>query len=317
MPARPTALVLRALGLGDFFTGLPALKLLREALPTHRIVLAAPRQFAPLARLAGTVDELVPAHELTPLVAPPRHPELAVDLHGNGPESRALLLDCAPQRLLAYGNGGPRWRRHEHEVPRWCRLIAEGLPVPYARYPSVVGALPVPPCDQLRPGATVPPDATILHCGAKAASRRWPAERFAALAILLRERGHDVVVSGGPGERELTRGIAAAAGVPAVEGLDLIELLRMVAAARLVVCGDTGVAHVASNYATPSVLLFGPVSPRLWGPPADVRHQVLWHGTGDGDPHGGTPDPALLAIGVAEVAAAVDRAVPAPESTVR
>ncbi len=97
---------LRAPGLGDFFTGLPALKLLREALPTHRIVLAAPRRFGLLARRAGTVGELVQAHELTPLSAPPRHPELAFDLHGNGPESRALLLDCAPDRLLAYENGG-------------------------------------------------------------------------------------------------------------------------------------------------------------------------------------------------------------------
>jgi ADP-heptose:LPS heptosyltransferase len=296
---RPTALVLRALGLGDFLTGLPALAMLRTALPEHRIVLAAPRVFAPLAELAGTVDALVHGHELEPLVDPPRHPELAVDLHGNGPQSRQLLLDCEPARLLAFDDGGPRWRRDEHEVHRWCRLISEGLPAPDLPAPSVVGALPVPP------GAAPRAGATVLHCGAKARSRRWPAERFAALAILLRARGHDVVITGGAAERETAHRIGAAAGVPVLADLDLLDLLRLVAAGRLVVSGDTGVGHVASNYATPSVLLFGPVSPRSWGPPADPRHQVLWHGTGDGDPHGDTPDPALMAIGVAEAAAAV------------
>ena len=45
MTGRPVALVLRALGLGDLVTGLPALRLLRSALPEHRIVLAAQRYF--------------------------------------------------------------------------------------------------------------------------------------------------------------------------------------------------------------------------------------------------------------------------------
>ena len=79
--------------------------------------------------------------------------------------------------------------------------------------------------------------------------------------------------------------------------------------ALLVVSGDTGVAHVASAYGTPSVVLFGPVSPARWGPPADPRHQVLWHGDGTGDPHGADLDPALQRITVDEVGCAVDRAV--------
>ncbi|MCU1657032.1 MAG: ADP-heptose:LPS heptosyltransferase [Pseudonocardiales bacterium] len=305
MSERPIALVLRALGLGDFLTGLPALALLRTALPEHRIVLAAPEQLAPLARLAGTVDDLVHGHELEPLRDPPPRPELAIDLHGNGPQSRRLLQSCAPGRLVAYGEGMVCWRRDEHEVARWCRLVAEALPIPGARYPSVVGALPAPP------GADLFVGVTVLHSGAKAPARRWPAERFAALAILLRERGHDVVVTGGPGEQALARRIAAAARVRALARLDLLDLLRLVAGARLIVCGDTGIAHVATNYATPSVVLFGPVSPQCWGPPPDSRHQVLWHGAGDGDPHADAPDPALLAITVAEAAAAADRALAA------
>jgi ADP-heptose:LPS heptosyltransferase len=205
--------------------------------------------------------------------------------------------------LLAFKYDGIAWLPDEHEVARWCRLVAYGLGRPaHIGYPSVVGALPEPT------GVDVPSGLTVLHCGAKSLSRRWPAERFAGLAILLRARGHEVVITGGPAERQLARSIAAAADVRALTGLTLLELTALVARARVVVCGDTGVGHVATNYGTPSVLLFGPVSPLIWGPPADPRHHVLWHGTGTGDPHGDVPDPALLAIDVHQAADAVQRA---------
>jgi hypothetical protein len=48
-------------------------------------------------------------------------------------------------------------------------------------------------------------------------------------------------------------------------------------------------------------VLFGPTPPHRWGPPEDGPHDVLWHGTGVGDPHADAPDPALLEITVDEV----------------
>jgi ADP-heptose:LPS heptosyltransferase len=73
-----------------------------------------------------------------------------------------------------------------------------------------------------------------------------------------------------------------------------------------VVCGDTGVGHLATAFGTPSVLLFGPTPPALWGPPASrPQHRVLHHG-GRGDPHGATLDPALAAISVADVLREID-----------
>ena len=55
------------------------------------------------------------------------------------------------------------------------------------------------------------------------------------------------------------------------------------------------------------MLLFGPVSPALWGPAIDRElHRVLWHGDGTGDPHGTGPDPALLRITPDEVLAVAD-----------
>jgi ADP-heptose:LPS heptosyltransferase len=123
--------------------------------------------------------------------------------------------------------------------------------------------------------------------------------------------GHDVVVTGSGEEVPLAEGIAARAGVPAQTALSLPQLLALIAGSRLVVCGDTGIAHVASNYRTPSVVLFGPVSPHVWGPPPQPRHQVHWYGDGCGDPHGNAPDPALLKISIEDVMAAADRALAA------
>jgi ADP-heptose:LPS heptosyltransferase len=340
---RPVALALRALGLGDFVTGLPALRLLRQALPEHRLILAAPAVFQPLLPLGVPVDALLPTGELQP-VGWTGQVEVAVDLHGNGPASRVLLQRLGPSRLIGFGHpaaglAGPPWWPREHEITRWQRLIAEsfglppalvtgeparlaipadapvpsepvpGEPVPSEPVPSEpMPSEPVPDEPMLGEPASdrVPGRLTVLHPGAAANARRWPVERFAAVARRLHQRGHRVAWTGSAAERPLVTELARATGGRALAGLDLRQLFAVVARARLVISGDTGVAHVASLYRTPSVVLFGPVAPSCWGPPASGPHRVLWHGDGTGDPHGDEPDPALLRITVAEVLTAVE-----------
>jgi ADP-heptose:LPS heptosyltransferase len=118
------------------------------------------------------------------------------------------------------------------------------------------------------------------------------------VARRLAAEGHRVLVSGSPGEAADAHALAAAAGLSANTVLagrtDIGALAMLVAHAGLVICGDTGVAHLATAYGTRSVLLFGPMAPARWGPPAGgFRHTVLWRG-----PHG------LADIGVDEVYAA-------------
>ena len=318
---RPVVLALRALGLGDFLTGLPALGLIKAALPGHEVVLAAPAVFAPLVPLIPAVDRLLPAAELAPISPAPARLDVAIDLHGNGPASRRLLSALGPRQLHGFADPagrltGPRWRADEHEVSRWCRLVREVLPVPAgdpaAGEPAAGEPAAGEPAAECRavgcmelPQVAMPDSLTVLHPGAAAPSRRWPAERFAAVASALREQGHRVVVTGGPAEAALAQAVATDGGVPALLGLGLLELAALIGRAGLVVCGDTGVAHLATNYRTPSVLLFGPVSPASWGPPPGGPHRVLWHGDGTGDPHGEQIDPALSAITVEEVLHAV------------
>jgi ADP-heptose:LPS heptosyltransferase len=291
--------VLRPLGLGDLLTGVPAIRAVRAAVPGHRLVLATTAALAPLAGLVDAVDEVLPARELEPLDWDRSPPDLAVDLHGRGPASHVVVAGLHPRRLLTFaspGWPGPVWYPDEHEVRRWCRLVSEGL-----------GVDADPDALDLAVPAVPPPvtGAALVHPGAAFPGRRWPAERFAAVARELAAAGHDVRVTGGPAERDLACAVARGAGLGEEAVLagrtSTLELAATVAAAAVVVSGDTGVAHLATAYRRPSVLLFGPVSPALWGPPPRPQHVVLWHGDGTGDPWGTELDPALARITVDEV----------------
>lgn len=305
---RPLLVVLRTLGLGDFLTGVPALRALADAYPRHRRVLAAPRVLAPLATLTGAVDEVVDTEPLAPLDAALHGADVAVNLHGRGPQSHQLLLAARPRRLVSFSNpevpesaDGPPWRPGEHEVHRWCRLLeAYGIPADPARLD--LSPPPVPAPEETY-------GATLIHPGAASAARRWAPDRWATVARSEREKGHTVIVTGGPGEVELARTVARTSGLgdSAVYAgrTGLVELTALVAAAGRVVCGDTGVAHLATALRTPSVVLFGPVPPDEWGPPPEKPwHRALWSGN-RGDPHGDKPDSGLLEIRAEDALAAL------------
>ncbi len=284
--------VLRALGLGDLLTAVPALRALRRAFPDARITLAGPAALAALLP-AGLVDEWCDTRPLAALDADLIGADLAVNLHGRGPQSTAVLVATAPRRLVSYGVTST-WREDEHEVHRWCRLLTE------AGMPADPGELDLEIPD-VEPLAR---EAVLVHPGAAQPSRRWPVQRWAEVARRLQRLG-PVLVTGSAGERSRAEAVTAAAGLPAqacVAGAtDVRGLAALVGHARLLVSADTGVAHLATALRTPSVVLFGPTSPRLWGPPPDrSRHRVLWAGH-TGDNFAGRVDPGLLELTAEQV----------------
>jgi ADP-heptose:LPS heptosyltransferase len=284
--SRPKLVALRALGLGDLLTAVPALRALARAYPEHERILLAPAALQPIVDLLdGAVHALADTHGVRrpPQQLPPiaRGAHVAVNLHGRGPQSTALLRAAQPATLIAFGIQAD-WREDEHEVERWCRLMrAAGIPAG----PSELDIAPPP-------GPAPHPGATVIHPGASAPARRWPAERWAAVA---RAAPRPVVVTAGPGERALASAVADRAGAELFEG-DLRGLAALVAGAARVLCADTGIAHLATALRTPSVVLFGPTSPAHWGPPPErPQHRVIWTG-GHGDPNASEPHPGLLAI---------------------
>ena len=303
----PTVLALRALGLGDVLTAVPALRALAETFSDRPRVFAGPAALAPLATLAG-FEAHVEVRSLDDM-APVTPPHVAVNLHGRGPQSHRLLLGMRPKALLAFAHpevpesrGGPAWGEDEHEVERWCRLV---------RSAGIA-------CDPTRLDIEPPPGhvpaaagATLVHPGAATAARRWPVERWARVAHRELAEGRRVVVTGSAAERDLAHDLARRAGVPDRDVLagrtDVLTLARVVAAVDVVLCGDTGVAHLATALGTPSVVLFGPTSPARWGPPRDrPQHRVLWAGL-TGDPHADVPSEGLLMIEADDVVREVDR----------
>jgi len=115
----------------------------------------------------------------------------------------------------------------------------------------------------------------LVNPGAAWPNKRWPAERFGAIAKDLRDvHGMTPVVLWGPGERVLAETVATASDgraliAPETRVPDLVALSR---ASSFMVSGDTGPLHIACAVGTPTVSLFGPTDASRNGPwnPSDI-----------------------------------------------
>lgn len=302
-PCSPTVLVLRALKIGDLLVAVPALKGIRATFPRHKVVLAAPAWLSPLVDLIPAIDELLPVPDLSfPLPAAFHGVDVAINLHGNGEQSRALLAGLSPIRRIGHGAPGwpgPPWQAEQHERERWVNLLSwHGI----AAEPNDV-ALAVPPLPPLLRGATV------IHVGASHGSRHWPVERFAAVARHLTRTGHTVLLTGDEKDAPRSTAVARLAQLHAAQnlagGISLSGFAALIAAATVVVSADTGAAHLASAYGTPSVVLFGPAPPSQWGPPPGPHVVLTDESRRLGEVFSAVPDPALLAVQTRDVLAAV------------
>ena len=302
---RPELLALRALKLGDLLVAVPALRALRRAFPDHHISYAAQEWLLPVVKLVGSVDALLPLHGLdVPIPLEPGRIDVAVNLHGSGPESTGRLEALMPRLLLGHagpGLAGPQWRDGVHERERWADLMTwHGIPADPLDYLLLPPSSPSPA-----------PDAVVIHVGAAYGSRLWPVERFAAVAAELHRTGRDILFTGSAGERPRALAVADLAGIPsgavAAGKLGLDEFAAAVAGASLVVSADTGAAHLASAYARPSVVIFGPAPVAEWGPPEGPHIALTDESRRLGDTFAVEPDPALLAVSVEDVLAAAEK----------
>nr|WP_240896699.1 glycosyltransferase family 9 protein [Kineococcus vitellinus] len=121
----------------------------------------------------------------------------------------------------------------------------------------------------------LPEGFVVVHPGASVPARAPSPEHAARIVEALRRSGRPVVVTGSPGERALTARVAVAGAVDLGGATDLPGLAAVLAAARAVVVGNTGPAHLAAAVGTPVVSLFSPVVPAARWAPHGVPHVVL------------------------------------------
>ncbi len=105
------------------------------------------------------------------------------------------------------------------------------------------------------------PHFVVIYPFASSPAKRWPLENFRAVA---RSLDAPVRWCAGPGEE-----LEEAVRIP-----DLYELARWLAAARLYIGNDSGIAHLAAAVGTPVIAIFLATDPGLWAPRGD-RVRVL------------------------------------------
>ena len=278
---------------GDAVLALPALAALCEAFADRSVFVVARKPVAPIyVGLAGVTEiVVVPRRGWGRLTALPRalseRPALAVVL-GHSFGAAAEVAVARPRQ--AWGYGGPlralaldtvlprRWLAGRHRWEAYALLAAAvtGRPVP-ERYPIAIAPGDRSAADRLfeeaglgaGEGAPAGGPVVSLVPGGNAPSRRWPAERFAALAVALHRDGARVVIQGGPGDAPLTGPIAALAGDAALDWTGrttLPVLAECFRRSRLVVSNDTGPMHLAAAVGAPVIALCGAADERETGP---------------------------------------------------
>jgi ADP-heptose:LPS heptosyltransferase len=328
--------VLRALRLGDMLCAVPALRALRAGFPSARIVLVGlpwARDFA--ARFSAMLDGFLEFPGFPGL--PERNPDiralprflmeiqeeefdLVIQLHGDGRITNGVASLFGGRRTAGLHESGC-WIpdeelfipvvRGEPEVRRFLRLTAHlGLPDSGEEL-----EFPILPEDR-RELAAIPGGAALrageyacIHPGARDPARRWPPDRFAAVADALAARGLGIAITGGPEETEIQRAVADRMAGPSIligEGLGVGGLGAAIEGARILVTNDTGVSHLSAALRTPSVVLFGASDPGRWAPlDQDLHRTVCPRGEIRGDPW------APAADAIAEARSLLEERLPA------
>lgn len=275
-------LIAHNLLLGDTFMLTALVAKLREQHPQADIALLAAPAFVPLyAKRPYNVRALPfsPSRSQTTralLEEPP------FDLAIVAGDNRYSWLAAAMRARHIVAHAGPRpltqeWfvdEKHAYpaEPASWSDIVATLVPGPAPR-PFARGDWPAPECREFEaPSGRY----AVLHVGASTPLKFWRPERWMALAQHLERQGVQVAWSGGPGEEGFVGQCDPAGRYPSYAGrLDLAQVWRLVQGAALLICPDTGIAHLGRAAWTPTVALFGPGSAVLAGK-GDFWRQTPW-----------------------------------------
>lgn len=281
-PERPKRIgLLKTAGIGDTVL-LSAI--VRDIVkdPSVEVYLITGEANAAAARLIDGVTEVVTLPMTKPWRALATMRRYRFDLlldFGPWPRINAILAALArAQHTVGFRTKG-QWRhfaydrvvahsRDVHEVDNYRRL-AEAAGFPSQSPPLLGRGDPVP-------RALLPMRPFIVchlwSAGFNGSWKEWAPGRWQEVIEALVTGGHDVVLTGGPDDRDATaafhRGLnAASVRVHDLSGkLDLGQTLELLRRSELVISVNTGVMHMAAVVGTPVISLEGPTPVKRWGP---------------------------------------------------
>ncbi|HWT71932.1 MAG TPA: glycosyltransferase family 9 protein [Oxalicibacterium sp.] len=310
--------VFRALQLGDMLCAVPALRALRTALPHAHITLIGLPWAAQFAqRFRGYIDDFraFPGHPSFPeqpvqqdalpdfyrAMRAARY-DLALQLHGSGDISNGVVEDFGARRTAGYATAGSaRCDAHSYfpypdggpeplRLLGLMRLLGAPQAGTHLEFPLHEEDWDELKCSGLAAGL-VAGNYFCVHPGARFRDKCWPPQRFAEIAeALARQFGLQAVLTGSAKESDLTQAVAAHMQSPAVDTaspLSIGAMAALMSGARLMICNDTGVSHIAAGLRLRSVVIFNKADMVRWGPLDHRLHRCIW------DPRGERADDVL------------------------
>jgi heptosyltransferase-1 len=301
-------LVVRLGAMGDILHSLPAVTALRQAHPDWFIGWAIEPQWRGLFAANGChprtpgmplVDclHIIPAKKWAKSPLSPStwqemrkvrreirdtQYDVAVDLQGavrsamfaRWARTRRVIGEAVPREMPA------KWLFDERIATHGVHVIEQSLEVASAiaeeNLPMTLPLLPREPDADAR-AAQLPEPSVLLSPGAGWGAKRWPPDRYGAVARNLAAAGYSVLINSGPAEEHLAREIVAASnGAAHILSLDMVGLIAVTRRAALAIAGDTGPLHLACALGKPVVGIFGPTDPARNGP-FHCRSRVLRH----------------------------------------
>jgi heptosyltransferase-3 len=291
LPAGAQVLIVRLRSLGDVVLLTPALSALHSWRPDLRLCVLVEKFCAPVLEGNPAVAEILLMENFlaTALNLRRRHFPVVYNQHA-GPTSALLTAAIgAPKRVcwtrrqfsFVYNVLVPDPGNQIHTVQhRTEQFYATGLPrgpIPPAKvYPQQDAREAV--AKQLETvGISRDAAYAVIHPGGKYFTKRWPAEKFVALARWLRaEKGIAPVFSAGGGEAEILSELRrhCSGEFAVLDSLDVRQLIALAAASRMFIGNDSGPTHIAAATGRPVVAIFGSSSSVHWSP-WQTAHRVV------------------------------------------